>query len=167
MEMGDRARPEVRKAEQRGIRRLAHLTDCLEAFHCHNVPDSPWKSNQYERRIVRKFGCAVNLAHFFAFSPSSTSRRIASERLGPSGCREAQASTLAMNWSESLNVRVGSVPVAGRPAPVRFPPALLCVAFFMGWYYVIQGLKTSGLPHPRQAGRGRSTFGRGDGSLAD
>ncbi len=38
------------------------------------------------------------LTHFFAFSPSSTSRRMASERLGLSSCRMAQESTVAINW---------------------------------------------------------------------
>jgi len=124
-----------------------------------------------------KFGCGVNLAHFLAFSPSSTSRRIASERPGPSGCLEAQASTLAMNLSESRTVRVGSVPVAGRPAPVRFPPALLRVAFFMSEYYVIQAWKQAAYRATAKAAEGKacnrcaaerkSTFGLGDGSLAD
>ena len=65
------------------------------------------------------------------FSPSSTSRRMASERPGWSSCFAAHASTLAINSSDRRMVRTGSFPVAGRPAPARFPPAVLGIAFFI------------------------------------
>jgi hypothetical protein len=51
----------------------------------------------------------------FALSPSSTRRRMASERPGASSCLPAQESTFARNSSESRIVLAGSRPVAGRP----------------------------------------------------
>jgi hypothetical protein len=77
--------------------------------------------------------------HFpFAFSPSSTSRRMASERVGTFSWLAAQASSVAINSSESRNVREGSAPVAGRPAPRRFPPIFFRIAFFTFKQYAIQ-----------------------------
>jgi hypothetical protein len=70
--------------------------------------------------------------------PISTSRRMASERLGKSGCPAAQASRVATNSSERRNVREGSEPVAGRPAPRRFPPTFFRIAFFTFKKYAIQ-----------------------------
>ena len=48
-------------------------------------------------------------------SPSSTSRRMASERSGLSVCLAAQASTFSRNSDESRIAVTGSRPVAGRP----------------------------------------------------
>jgi hypothetical protein len=54
--------------------------------------------------------------HFaLAFNPSSTSRRMASERLGSSCCRAAQPSIASVNAGESRSAVTGSLPVAGRP----------------------------------------------------
>jgi hypothetical protein len=69
--------------------------------------------------------------HFFAFSPSSTRRRMASERVGSSACRDAQASTVVINSSERRIVRAGSTPVGFLPDPGRFPPLALRIAFFI------------------------------------
>src|SRR6478672_7281180 len=51
--------------------------------------------------------------HFFALSPSSTSRRMASERRDP--LASAHASTIAINSSDARKVRAGSLPVGRRP----------------------------------------------------
>jgi hypothetical protein len=58
----------------------------------------------------------------FTFSPSSTRRRMASERVVLFAA--AQSSTLAINSSVRRKVRVGALPVAGLPR-------LLGVAFFI------------------------------------
>jgi hypothetical protein len=55
--------------------------------------------------------------HFFAFSPSSTKRRMASERPSSSSCMAAQASTFARSSSDRRIAVTGSRPVAGRPRP--------------------------------------------------
>jgi hypothetical protein len=52
---------------------------------------------------------------FGAASPTSTSRRMASERGSPSSCRAAQVSIDARNSAESRMAVTGSRPVAGRP----------------------------------------------------
>jgi len=70
--------------------------------------------------------------HFFAFSPSSTRRRMASERPGSSSCFAAQRSTFARNASERRIARTGSFPVAGRPT-LFFSITLFDVA--MNKYY--------------------------------
>jgi hypothetical protein len=63
---------------------------------------------------------------------------MASERPGVSGSLWAQASTDAMNSSDSRNVRDGSLPVGGRPAPGLLPPIVFGIAFFTFWSYLIQ-----------------------------
>ena len=64
--------------------------------------------------------------------------RVAADQLGPSSCEAAQASTPAMNSSDRRNVREGSRPVAGRPAPGRAPPIVFGLAFFTNRSYLIQ-----------------------------
>jgi hypothetical protein len=55
-------------------------------------------------------------AHFFTFSPSSTKRRMAVERLSSSSCLADQASTsLKVSFGRRI-VTAGSRPVAGRPS---------------------------------------------------
>ena len=65
--------------------------------------------------------------HFpFAFSPSSTSRRMASERVGLSLCFAAHLSTVSRNSSVARSAIVGVLPVGG--------PPLFCItdiAFFI------------------------------------
>src|SRR5438876_128620 len=56
---------------------------------------------------------ARRLCHFFAFSPISTRRRNASERVVSFAA--AQASTSAISAAGILDVTCGSRPVAGRP----------------------------------------------------
>jgi hypothetical protein len=60
-------------------------------------------------------------------SPSSTSRRMASERPGLSVCLAAQASTFSRNSDESRMAVTGSCPVAGRP--LFFRTTFLLAAF--------------------------------------
>jgi hypothetical protein len=57
----------------------------------------------------------VTQSHFFTLSPSSTRRRMASERLGSSSCLSAHVSTAARRGGGNLNAVIGSFPVAGRP----------------------------------------------------
>ena len=64
------------------------------------------------------FDVAFGLRRFMSCdpaSPSSTSRRMASERSGLSVCLAAQASTFSRNSDESRIAVTGSRPVAGRP----------------------------------------------------
>jgi hypothetical protein len=63
----------------------------------------------------RRHIVGVRVAHFFAFSPSSTRRRMASARLGRSSRSADHASMLAISSSGIRNDRTGSLPVAGRP----------------------------------------------------
>jgi hypothetical protein len=56
------------------------------------------------------------VAHFaFAFSPSSTKRRIASERVGVSGWLSAHFTIAARVTGSARNPTIGVTPVAGRP----------------------------------------------------
>jgi hypothetical protein len=58
-------------------------------------------------------------SQFFAFSPSSTRRRMASERPGSSSCFAAHLSTVSRNSFDSRIAVTGSWPVAGRPGRFR------------------------------------------------
>jgi hypothetical protein len=118
----------------------------LRPIDAHHVPKLPpalwgvaafgWPSGRHRRppdvrpsitsaasssaRAERRRSVGTELG--FTVRPSSTSRRIVSDRPSRSSCLAAQASTLAMNSLEKRNVRVGSRPVAGRPVPGRFLP---------------------------------------------
>src|SRR5215203_2928677 len=58
----------------------------------------------------------------FAFSPSSTSRRMASDRPGSSACLSAQRSTASESLAGSLTAVTGSTPPTffGRPRRILF-----------------------------------------------
>ena len=60
----------------------------------------------------------METSYRFAFRPSSTRRRMASERLGVSSWRADHASSVAINSSERRNVREGSAAI-DQP---MFPP---------------------------------------------
>jgi len=66
------------------------------------------------------------------------SRLIASDRPGLSGCRLAQPSMWERISFERRSAVTGSLPVAGRPAPGRFPPLVFGIAFFIVLYYINQ-----------------------------
>src|SRR5258705_9837626 len=59
-------------------------------------------------------------SHFFTFSPSFTSWRMASESLGLSCCFSAQASISALSSGEPRSPIIGVLPVRGRPGPRFF-----------------------------------------------
>ena len=126
-----------------GCRRLARNTLSARTI-------SIRASSARSRRCIRSAGqdclllCVIlpsPLANFtsgnhlppFAFSPSSTSRRMASERAGVSACLAAQLATAARNSSDSLIAVTGSRPVAGRPPLLGFGSTDL--DFDMFWYY--------------------------------
>jgi hypothetical protein len=55
------------------------------------------------------------VTHFFALSPSSTKRRVASESFGLSGCCFAHFSIAARRVASARKPIMGVIPVAGRP----------------------------------------------------
>jgi hypothetical protein len=61
-------------------------------------------------------------SHFFVFNPSSTRRRMASERDGSSACLAAQASTAPEIWGGSRTAETGCTPpfFLGRPRDFLF-----------------------------------------------
>ena len=78
-------------------------------------------------------GFLTGFASVLTFSPSSTRRRMASERGGLSSCFAAHLSTASRNSSDSLMAVTGSRPVAGRPPLFGFGSTVLDLGMF--WYY--------------------------------
>jgi hypothetical protein len=118
-------------------------TGCREEYHCH--PSLPiWKlvcndchRNRECRYPARQSYCQTaqvknraEIGYHFAFNPSSTSRRMASERL--TSLDSAHASTSAVRSTGSRTAETGSRPVAGRPR------------FF--WFTLIDFAMNYGLP---------------------
>jgi hypothetical protein len=56
------------------------------------------------------------VSHFFTLSPSSTSRRMASESVGVSACFSAHLTISARITGSARKPIIGVIPVAGRPA---------------------------------------------------
>ena len=94
---------------RRSISRLANLEAAAAAF----LPDILWA------------GCAF-------LSACSTSRRIASDLVGVSGCFRLHLSTDALNSGLIRIAVTGSIPVAGRP--LFFVLRLFLVSFIFSYY---------------------------------
>jgi hypothetical protein len=90
--------------------------------------------------------------HFFAFSPSSTKRRMASERPSSSSCMAAQAPTFARSSSDRRIAVTGSRPVAGRPRPLfgttLFELGIKCITINAGRGDVLSFRPGSNPNHP-------------------
>jgi len=79
-------------------------------------------------------------SHFFTFSPSFTSWRMASESLGLSCCFSAQASISALSSGEPRSPIIGVLPVRGRPGPRFFGLATIDLPII----WVLQKCKPGG-----------------------
>jgi hypothetical protein len=77
---------------------------------------------RYHGEATRRELCSANQGLGFALSPSSTRRRMASERPGPSDCFEAQSSTATEISGGSLTALTGCTPpfFFGRPMAFLF-----------------------------------------------
>lgn len=101
--------------------------------------------------------------YFLAFSPISTSRRIASLR--ETSCSAAHASIWDVSSVGRRIALTGSRPVAGRPAPGLAPPCVFGIAFFIRCNTKFKLAKQAARPRPQSSRRGRGPLQQWGGLL--